>query len=132
MQVGIYTPHPILFIWHESENEVAQLCPTLQDPMNCSLPDSSFHGILQTRVLEGLLFPSPGDLPNPRIDPGFLAFQADALTTEPSMVKWKERKLGNRTPALLVVLCSCEPFDMMLLVSGSEFLYPLRVLHKDI
>ena len=37
---------------HESENEVAQLCPTLSDPMNCSLPGSSVHGIFQARVLE--------------------------------------------------------------------------------
>ena len=29
-----------------------QLCPTLSDPMDCSLPDSSVHGIFQTRVLE--------------------------------------------------------------------------------
>ena len=32
--------------------EVAQSCPTLCDPMDCSLPGSSFHGILQARVLE--------------------------------------------------------------------------------
>ena len=31
---------------------VAQLCPTLCDPMNCSLPGSSVHGILQARILE--------------------------------------------------------------------------------
>ena len=36
----------------KSENEVAQLCPTLHDPMDCSLPGSSIHGILQARVLE--------------------------------------------------------------------------------
>jgi len=34
------------------ESEVAQLCPTLSDPMDCSLPGSSVHGILQARVLE--------------------------------------------------------------------------------
>ena len=32
--------------------EVSQFCPTLWDPMDCSLPDSSLHGILQARVLE--------------------------------------------------------------------------------
>ena len=36
----------------QSENEVAQSCPTLCDPMDCSLPGSSLHGILQARVLE--------------------------------------------------------------------------------
>ena len=36
----------------ESESEVAQSCPTLCDPMDCSLPGSSVHGIFQVRVLE--------------------------------------------------------------------------------
>jgi len=36
----------------KSESEVAQLCPTLCDPMDCSLPGSSIHGIFQARVLE--------------------------------------------------------------------------------
>ena len=34
------------------ESEVAQSCPTLSDPMDCSLPASSVHGIFQARVLE--------------------------------------------------------------------------------
>ena len=37
---------------YESESEVAQSSPTLCDPMDCSLPGSSAHGILQARVLE--------------------------------------------------------------------------------
>ena len=36
----------------KSESEFVQLCPTLRDPMNCSLPGSSVHGIFQARVLE--------------------------------------------------------------------------------
>ena len=36
----------------KSESEVLQLRPTLRDPMDCSLPGSSIHGILQARVLE--------------------------------------------------------------------------------
>ena len=36
----------------KSESEVAQSCPTLSDPMDCSLPGSSVHGIVQARVLE--------------------------------------------------------------------------------
>ena len=36
----------------KSESEVAQSCPTLSDPMDCSLPGSSVHGILQARILE--------------------------------------------------------------------------------
>ena len=39
---------------HESENEseVTQLCPTLSNPMDCSLTGASIHGIFQARVLE--------------------------------------------------------------------------------
>ena len=36
----------------KSQSEVAQLCPTLRDPMDCSPPGSSIHGIFQARVLE--------------------------------------------------------------------------------
>ena len=36
----------------KSEREVTQSCPTLSDPMDCSLPGSYVHGILQARVLE--------------------------------------------------------------------------------
>ena len=36
----------------KNENEVAQSCLTLSNPMDCSLPDSSIHGIFQARVLE--------------------------------------------------------------------------------
>ena len=136
--------------------EVAQLCLTLCDPVDCSPPGSSVHGILQARILEwvavpvsrgsfeprsptlqedaspaeppgkpkyyierkvkvkslsrvrlfaipwtvvyqaslsmgfsrqeywsGLPFPSPGDLPDPGIDPRSPALQADALPSEP-------------------------------------------------
>ena len=59
--------------------EVSQSCPTLCDTMDCSPPGSSIHGIFQAR----LPFPSPGDLPNPGIEPGSPALQADALSSEP-------------------------------------------------
>ena len=36
----------------QSESEVAQSCPTLCDPMDCSLPGSSIHGIFQARILD--------------------------------------------------------------------------------
>ena len=38
--------------WWKSESEVAQLCPTLWDRMDCSLPGSSVHGIFKTRILK--------------------------------------------------------------------------------
>ena len=36
----------------ESESEIAQSCLTLSDPIDCSLPGSSIHGIFQATVLE--------------------------------------------------------------------------------
>ena len=45
-----------------------QLCPTLFDPMDCSPPGSSVHGILQARILK-LLCPPPGNLPNRGLEP---------------------------------------------------------------
>ena len=38
----------------KSESEVAQSCPTLSDPVDCSPPGSSVHGIFQARVLDGV------------------------------------------------------------------------------
>ena len=44
----------------KSESEVAQSCPTLRDPMDCSLPGSSVHGIFQARILEWVAIDSQG------------------------------------------------------------------------
>ena len=64
-----------------SEREVAQLCPTLCDPMDCSLPGFSVHGILQARILEWVTITfSRG---SSQSNPGSPALEADALTSEP-------------------------------------------------
>ena len=60
--------------------KVSQSSLTLCNPMDCSQPGSSVHGILQARMLE--LFPSPDDLPNPGIEPMSPALQVDSLPTE--------------------------------------------------
>ena len=78
----------------ESESEVAQSCPTLCD-VDCSLPGSSVHGIFQARYWSGLPFPSPGDLPNPGIEPGSPALQTDALPSEPP---WKPNLCNSKGP----------------------------------
>ena len=46
----------------KSESEVAQSCPTLSDPMDCSLPGPSVHGIFQARVLKWGALPSPTNI----------------------------------------------------------------------
>ena len=48
---------------------VAKSCPTLCDPMDCSLPGSSVCGILQARILECVAISSSRDLPGPGIEP---------------------------------------------------------------
>ena len=50
-------------------SSVAQSCLTLCNPMDCSLPGSSIHGIFQARILEWVAISSPGDLPDPGIKP---------------------------------------------------------------
>ena len=60
-----------------------QSCLTLCDTIDCSLPVSSVHGILQARILEWLPFPPSGDLLNPEIEPGSLTLQADSLLSKP-------------------------------------------------
>ena len=65
------------------ESEVAQLCMTLCNPMDCSLPGSSVYGIFQARVLEWVAISFSEDLPDPGIKPRPPALQADTLPCEP-------------------------------------------------
>ena len=68
-------------MWNHSfrtKVKAAQSCVTLFDPM-----DYTVHGILQARILEWVAFPSPGDLPNPGIEPRSAALQTDSLPAEP-------------------------------------------------
>ena len=69
-------------VYHASAQSRLTLC----NPMDHSPPGSSVHGILQARILEWLLFPPPGDLPNPGTEPESPvppALQADSLPAEP-------------------------------------------------
>ena len=45
--------------------------------MDCSLPGSSVHGIFQARILEWVAIPTPGDLPDPEIEP--MSLESPAL-----------------------------------------------------
>ena len=62
-----------------SESEVAQSCPTLCDPWTVAHQTTPSMGFSRQDNWSGLPFPSPGDLPNPGIEPR----QADALTSAP-------------------------------------------------
>ena len=68
---------------------VTQLCPTLSNPMDCSPPGSSVHGIFQARILEWGAISFSRDCHflfygvNPGIEPGSPVLQADSLPSEP-------------------------------------------------
>ena len=67
-------------------SEVAQLCPTLCDPVvakSVARQTPLSMGFPRQEYWSGLPFPSPGDLPNPGIEPGSPILQADGLPTEP-------------------------------------------------
>ena len=72
---------------------VAQLSPTLCDPMDCP-PGSSIHGILQARIWSGSPCPAPGDLPNPGIELQSPTLQADPLPSEPPGKPLEEVDVG--------------------------------------
>ena len=65
----------------KSESEVAQLYPTLSDPMDCSLPGSSVHGIFQARALEwGAIAVQPGATQFLPVSLSFLICKLELIT----------------------------------------------------
>ena len=80
------TRHYDPLLWHQNNQIVCvctQSCLTVCNPMNCGSPGFSVHVISQARIVNGLPFPSPGDLPNPGIKSGSPALQADSSLSEP-------------------------------------------------
>ena len=73
---------------------VAQLYPTLCDPMGCSPPVSSVHGVSPGKNTSGLLCPPPGDHPTPGTKPRSPTLQADSLLSEPPG-KPKNTRVGS-------------------------------------
>ena len=98
----------------KSESEVAQLCLTLGDPMDCSPPGSSVHGIFQARVLEW----------------GAIAFSA--LTDREMQIKTTTRqqltltrKLTIKRPESTSVDNDMEKLDSCVLLLGCKLVHPL-------
>ena len=69
--------------------KVAQSCPTLCDPMDCSLPGSSVHRILQARILERVAIPFSRESSDPGMKPRSPPVQADSFTI------WAKTKLKS-------------------------------------
>ena len=72
--------------------------------MDCSPPGSSVHGLLQAGILEGVAVSSPGHLPDPGIEPGCPALQADSLLSEPPE---KGHLQKRRKPPREIFFTSC-------------------------
>ena len=65
--------------WHFYQlSKVTLSCLTLCDPVDCSPPGSSVHGILQARIQEWVAIPSPGGPPDPGIELRSTALQDDS------------------------------------------------------
>ena len=91
--------------------EVTQSCPTLSDPMDCSLPGSSPHGIFQARILEWAAMPSSRGSFHTGIEPRSPALQVDSLPSEPprtsdgQKLNWGESLL--KKPETQMILSGC-------------------------
>ena len=97
----------------KSESEVAQSCPTLSDPMDCSLPGSSAHGIFQARVLEwgAIAFSTDGDCSHEI--KRCLLLGRKVMTNLGSILKSRDITLPTKVclvKAMVfpVVMCGCE------------------------
>ena len=86
----------------KSESEVSQSCPTLCDPMNCSLPGSSVHGIFQARLLKW----------------GAIAFSDRACYPKLIKEKWEERASAFVQMRRLLI---CGPSQEIEMTSFSRF-----------
>ena len=85
-----------------------QLCLTLCNPVDCSPPGSSVHGFPRQEYRSGLPFPSPGELPDPRIEPVSSALAGGFLTTEPP---GKPQCMYVKVKSLSRVRLFCDPVD---------------------
>ena len=74
-----------------------QSCPTLGGPMDCSPPGSFVHGILHARILEWVLCPPPGDLPNQGSNLQLLCRLHWKVGSSPLMPPGKPIRLGIST-----------------------------------
>ena len=74
---------------------VAKLCPTLGIPWTVACQAPLSMGFFQQEYWSGLPFPSPGDLPDPGIEPRSPTLQADDLPTELCASHSSRKKMGR-------------------------------------
>ena len=91
---------------------VSQLTLTLCDPMYWSPQSFSVHVILQARILGWVTIPSPGNRPNPGMEPGSSALQwilyrgQDGWIASPTQKTWVEQTLGDSERQGSLMCCS--------------------------
>ena len=109
--IKTWTKHNVLC---ESESEVTQSCPTLCDPVDCSLPGSSIHGILQARILDWVAISFSKDkmlsIPNccRNVNKMTMRYQNPPVTMDIQLYKqyrW-EKAWRKRVPTLSVATAS--------------------------
>ena len=90
---------------------VAQSCPTLCDPVDCSPPGASVHGISQARTLEWVPFPPLRDLPNPRVEPASptLAGGFFMAPEKPCTPNKNRKHLQSCMPGIGIQKCILQP-----------------------
>ena len=90
---------------------VTQLCLTLCHPMDCNLPGLPLSmEVSRQEYCSGLPFPSPGDLPDPGIEPQSPALQGDSLLSEPQgKPLWGQGRLNGLFFHVLKWTKNCHP-----------------------
>ena len=106
---------PSLLLIMKVKVKVAQLCLTLCDPMDCGLPGSSVHGILQAGILHWVVIPFSRSS-QPRDQTRSPTLQADSLTSElpgkPAATKYVYKK-NNRYNLHACVLSHVQLFETL-------------------
>ena len=97
-----------------------QLCPTLCNPMDCSLPGSSVHETLQEKYWSGLPCPPPGDLPDPGIEPTSLMSPELVGRFFTTSTTWESYSLKSINQS--INLCVC--FSLLLSFSPDTQTHP--------
>ena len=82
IQIKSIPKNLLMNVYEVKWSEVAQSCPTLYDPVDCTYQAPPSMGFSRQEFWSGLPFPSPGDLPNPGIEPRSPALWVDSLLSE--------------------------------------------------
>ena len=98
--------------------------------MDCSLPVSSVHGILQARILNGLPCFSPGDLPHPEAEPTSLKSPALAGGFFTASITWEALSLSG--PPIVDIQCSLSVIALLPLLPSPAQYNPQSFTHTCI